>query len=55
MAEEREYRIGRHALILPPDHLLDEYQEDYRLYDRVLDAAIARHQNDEMGHARNVG
>ncbi|HLI22615.1 MAG TPA: FkbM family methyltransferase [Stellaceae bacterium] len=36
MAEEREYSIGRHRLILPPDHLLDEYQAHYRLYDRVL-------------------
>ncbi len=36
MSAERTYRIGRYELILPADHLLDQYQSQFRLYDRVL-------------------
>ena len=41
MKDDKVYRIGRFELILPADHALDQYQQHFRLYDRLL-GEIAR-------------
>ena len=37
----RDHRVGQHVIALPPDHLLDAYQEAFAHYDKQLPLMVA--------------
>ncbi|MBK9593252.1 MAG: FkbM family methyltransferase [Crocinitomicaceae bacterium] len=39
-SRSRKYKVGQHYLLLPPNHLLPEYQKKHPLYDRFLPVLV---------------